>query len=58
MTGQASPLYSIFQLSYDVGWIMVELFFMLSGLGMMIGYKKKISEEKLSFCCISLCSVQ
>ncbi len=47
--GADSPLYTFLKASYDYGWLMVELFFMLSGFGMMMGYKDRITEGKLSF---------
>ena len=43
------PFYNIAPLSYDYGWIMVELFFMLSGFGMMLGYSEKILKHEISF---------
>lgn len=44
-----SPFHSIIPLSYDYGWLMVELFFMLSGFGMMLGYSERILSHRLSF---------
>ena len=43
------PLYSIFNISYTYGYLMVELFFMLSGFGMALGYQKKIQSREISF---------
>ena len=37
------PLSSIFEISCTHGYLMVELFFMLSGFGMALGYQKKNS---------------
>lgn len=44
-----SPFYNIIPVSYDYGWLMVELFFMLSGFGMMLGYSDKILKHVISF---------
>lgn len=44
-----SPFDFIFTYSYEYGWIMVELFFMLSGFGMMLGYCNKILKHQMSF---------
>lgn len=44
-----SPFFSIFTFSYLNGWLMVELFFMLSGFGMMLGYGSKIFNHEISF---------
>lgn len=43
------PLYKIFAPFYDCGDSIVELFFMLSGIGMLIGYRDNIMAEKISF---------
>lgn len=45
----SSPFYNLIPVSYNYGWLMVELFFMLSGFGMMIGYKDKIQNHQISF---------
>ena len=47
--GDISPLYNVFEVSYANGDLLVELFFMLSGIGMMIGYKNKIQSQNLLF---------
>lgn len=47
--GTASPLHSVFLFSYDYGNLMVELFFMLSGFGLMTGYKDRIMAGKICF---------
>ena len=44
-----SPMCSVFPMSYEYGSYMVELFFMLSGFGMMTGYFKRISEHRIDF---------
>ena len=44
-----SPLYSLFTVSYQYGWLMVELFFVLSGFGMMLGYGEKVISHAISF---------
>jgi len=44
-----SPFKIIIPFSFDYGYLMVELFFMLSGFGMMIGYKNRILDNNLSF---------
>lgn len=44
-----SPFSSVFRFSYPYGWLMVELFFMLSGFGMMLGYGSKIIRHEISF---------
>ncbi len=43
------PFYSIFMLSYKLGANMADLFFLLSGFGMMLGYGKKICNNEISF---------
>ena len=45
----ASPFNSLFKLSYIFGWGVVDLFFMLSGFCMMIGYADKIFNKEISF---------
>lgn len=47
--GANSPFYAIIPASYDCGWLMVELFFMLSGFGMMLGYSERILKHEISF---------
>lgn len=43
------PLSNIFEVSYSHGYLMVELFFMLSGFGMALGYQKRIQKKEISF---------
>ena len=43
------PLSNLFKWSYNQGCLLVELFFMLSGFGMFIGYGKKIMMHKIEF---------
>lgn len=43
------PMYRFLSLLYDHGYLMVEIFFMLSGFGMMCGYCDKILLHKISF---------
>lgn len=47
--GEESPFFSFFPLSFNFGYLMVELFFVLSGFGMMMGYKNKIMANQISF---------
>ncbi|MDO4187524.1 MAG: acyltransferase [Lachnospiraceae bacterium] len=44
-----SPFDFIFKWSYPFGWLMVELFFMLSGMGMFWGYYECIHCHKMEF---------
>lgn len=44
-----TPLSSVFILSSYHGWIFVELFFILSGYGISLGYKELILTNKVSF---------
>ena len=44
-----SPFYKLMPVAYDYGWAMVELFFMLSGFGMMAGYSDKILNRETTF---------
>lgn len=44
-----SPFAFVFGFSYPYGWLMVELFFMLSGFGMMVGYSNKVLKHQISF---------
>lgn len=44
-----NPFGTIFAYSYPYGWLMVELFFMLSGFGMMVGYGSKVLNHQVSF---------
>ena len=44
-----SPFYTIFTLSYSFGWSMVDLFFLLSGFGMMLGYGDRVLNKGISF---------
>ena len=43
------PFANLFKWSYSKGWILVELFFMLSGFGMFLGYGDKIIKRELTF---------
>ena len=43
------PFFNVFRVSYENGFFMVELFFMLSGFGMSIGYVNKILNRQISF---------
>ena len=47
--GDAQPFYYLFKWEYNYGGLMVEVFFMLSGFGMMMGYADAILEKKISF---------
>ena len=44
-----SPFITLIPVSYTYGWLMVELFFMLSGFGMAMGYTDRIMQDKISF---------
>lgn len=44
-----SPFYSLCPLFYQYGYCFVELFFMLSGFGMVRGYESAIAENKITF---------
>ena len=44
-----SPFDFIFAYSYPYGWLMVELFFMLSGFGMMVGYGNRVLKHQMPF---------
>ena len=44
-----APLYSIFFVSHTYGYLMVELFFVLSGFGMMVGYADRVYQKEISF---------
>ena len=46
---QEFPLSSIFEISCAHGYLMVELFFMLSGFGMALGYQRKIQNKEINF---------
>ncbi len=46
---EGSPFQEVFALSYAIGWSMVDLFFMLSGFGMMMGYGKSVFNKEVSF---------
>lgn len=43
------PLASLFQVFYDYGWYMVEVFFLISGFVMAYSYKEKILSETINF---------
>lgn len=44
-----SPFYSLWPLFYQYGYSVVELFFMLSGFGMVRGYESSIAQNEISF---------
>ena len=44
-----SPFFSLFPMCYKYGSFMVELFFMLSGFGMMIGYSERVIGRSIGF---------
>lgn len=44
-----SPFDLFFLFSYPYGWLMVELFFMLSGFGITVGYGSKVLNRQMSF---------
>ena len=44
-----SPFGTVFPLLYKYGFYMVEVFFMLSGFGMMLGYGEKVLKKEISF---------
>ena len=44
-----SPFYCVFEPFYVMGARMVEVFFMLSGLGIALGYEEKIQSGNISF---------
>lgn len=46
---EGSPFYCIFMPFYDMGDRLVEVFFMLSGLGMVLGYEEKIQNGNVTF---------
>lgn len=46
---EGSPFYRLFVPFYDMGDLMVEVFFMLSGLCMVLGYEKKILNGEITF---------
>lgn len=46
---EGSPFVNLFVFSYPNGWVMVELFFMLSGFGMVLGYANKVMNHEISF---------
>lgn len=43
------PVSDVLRLSFENGFIMVELFYMLSGFGMMMGYGQRIIDHAISF---------
>ena len=43
------PFANLFKWPFSKGWILVELFFMLSGFGMFLGYGNKIIKRELTF---------
>ena len=42
------PFANLFKWPFSKGWILVELFFMLSGFGMFLGYGNKIIKSELT----------
>lgn len=46
---EKSPLKAVFPVAHSYGWLAVELFFMLSGFVMMIGWGNRIREGKTAF---------
>ena len=42
-----SPFYTILKPFYDYGYLGVEIFYMLSGFGMILGYEKRIAESEM-----------
>lgn len=49
VAGNVSPFYKFLCFSYTWGGYMVEVFFMLSGFGMMMGYKEQIKQGQILF---------
>ena len=49
VAGELSPFYKVMPVSFNHGYLMVEVFFMLSGFGLMAGYKDKIINNQISF---------
>lgn len=43
------PFYNLFPELFDYGYLTVELFFMLSGFGIVLGYEHRIVENKIDF---------
>lgn len=48
-TSEVHPVSDVLRLSFGNGFIMVELFYMLSGFGMMMGYGDRIISHAISF---------
>ena len=48
-TTRGFPLLNLFRWSYNSGHFLVDLFFMLSGFGMSLGYNEKISRHQITF---------
>lgn len=46
---QSHPLKIVFPFACSYGYLMVEMFFVLSGFGMHVGYAKKILNKEISF---------
>ena len=49
MRPPTAPFFSLFPVMYQYGDKLVELFFALSGFGMMLGYGRKILNHDISF---------
>lgn len=45
----ALPIHKILPFVFDQGWLMVELFFMLSGFGIYMGYEERVRTHKIGF---------
>ena len=46
---EKSPLKAVFPVAYTNGWLAVEMFCMLSGFVMMLGWYDRIREDRVSF---------
>ena len=46
---EVSPLKKVFPVAYTNGWLAVEMFFMLSGFVMMLGWHDRIREDETTF---------
>ena len=45
----ALPIHKILPFEFDQGWLMVELFFMLSGFGIYMGYEERVRTHEVGF---------